>query len=263
MMVLPEAWLPAPALFDGILTDRVTGVVYAWRKRWLSTPGKASVRLQAGVKLATSRAGWASACGGLQIVAGQQGQLRLAAGMLGLRRTRAKAASADLALMDRLSGEAISNLIGMLAGIFQTQPKAERLKRIPTEDFHEISIAMQFAVSTPAGRLVDVHVTPDAAVSGRKAQIASRRAPSPLGRRQDAVRRQTVRIGAFAGAGEIGLAELRTLAVGDVLVLDRMIDESFDLTLNDRRMTHRDLDIRRDGRSLLVQSTNSGRGGVT
>ncbi len=262
MTVEPQAWLPAPALFDGVLADRVGGVVEAWRRRWLAAPEKSSLRFQAGGTLSASQTGWRSSCGRLLVLCDRQAELRLAAAMLGMR-PRANRASADLALLNRLAEEAIAGLFTMLADVLRSGATAERMTKEIKDGARDISVALQFNVSGPGGRLFDVHVTPEAAVAGRKAAIVSGRSAPQLGRRQDAIARQDVRVGAIAGSGQIELSELRSLAVGDVLVLDRKVGDRFDLTMNGRRIASGDLRLRHDGKHLLLQSANSERGGVT
>jgi flagellar motor switch/type III secretory pathway protein FliN len=57
-----------------------------------------------------------------------------------------------------------------------------------------------------------------------------------LGSAQHALGQHTVAIDAWLGEAEIQLGLLRTLAVGDVLVLNRKLDDSLDLRVGDRRL---------------------------
>jgi flagellar motor switch/type III secretory pathway protein FliN len=67
-------------------------------------------------------------------------------------------------------------------------------------------------------------------------RAAAARRPVPLGSARTAIGQQPVTLEVRLGEAEIALGALATLAVGDVLVLDRRLDEGVELRLDEQRL---------------------------
>lgn len=65
---------------------------------------------------------------------------------------------------------------------------------------------------------------------------ATTRKPAPLGSARAAIGQQPVTVEVRLGSAEIHLGALATLAVGDVLVLDRRLDEGVELRVDEQRL---------------------------
>ena len=79
MTLSSRAWLPPIALFDGVLSGRVGGLVAEWEKRWLGRPKRPSTRVAAEGAVTKARSiAWGTTCGGLVAAIEEATLLRLA-----------------------------------------------------------------------------------------------------------------------------------------------------------------------------------------
>jgi hypothetical protein len=259
MTSAPHAWLPAPALFDGVLAKLFGERLQDWSRTWLPAPIKVSSRQSAeGGRQRETVESLGTSCGGLQITADQSDRIRIASAMMGLRRPWSRTDRPDVDLLDGLALEALGDLIRKLAIAFRTNAEPKRIA-----DRSGPPIAFHYGVSGLGGRLFDLSVGWEAAVAARKARIETARVLPPLGTRGEAIAKQAVAIGAFAGSGHVELAELRTLSLGDVLVLDRAIDDGFALTINGRCVSSQGLKLAQEGAALVLRSSRPERGGAS
>ncbi len=141
-----------------------------------------------------------------------------------------KLTETDQVLLDALERKILDDLAGELAQAFelsgdgQAQPKRVR---DPLVDGGGIVIAL----TEPSGReALTLAVTTDAAVSKVKSLMGPATKPAqslqPLAGALGGVH---VAIEAMVGKVELTLTELNELSVGDVLVLDRALDQAVDI----------------------------------
>lgn len=250
MTTTTHAWLPPIAIFDGGVSRRFDELLQTWRRQWFPAPitltSKATAAPISGIHRGEH---WRTQCGNLAFAADQQRRIRLASAVLGFNKTWRKSDSRDAAFLSRLAQEAVADFAAGLASLFQNKPSLEKIEG--TTD--SLPIAMSFGVSNGAGKLFDISVSWEAAVAARKSLTPPARATLPLQSRHAAIASQQIRIGGYVGSGRVELSDLRALAPGDILVLDRAIGDEFNVTINGRTAAQADYEIKRDGAGLVLQ----------
>lgn len=245
----PRPWLPANALIDPATTARLTQCVEAWARRWFVDPRMPSVRLvacQGRASLASDALCLRNATGELLLSLPRTAHFKLADSMLGLR-SRAKLSLHDNALLGELELRCLKDLSQEAASLFGIST------RIVSEHSGNIARAVHYAFALPP-LSDDIHLFIDvpAAMTARRARLGSTNRPVPLGSRQDAIAKQRVGVGAFLGAGEVGLSDLYGLACGDVLRINRE-QGPLPLTINGKASPGMRCEPIRDGSVLKLR----------
>jgi flagellar motor switch/type III secretory pathway protein FliN len=249
-----EAWLPPTALFDGVLGDRAFGWTRQWEKRWFRSPKAVSMRVSArGDAPAARTTAWGTRGDGLVLSIEDETVLRLACELLGIRRRPRRMSNTDMRLLRAVSEACLRDLLAHIASGFGL---AEELSAIDVGDLkaHARSAAMRFTVSInglPRG--FDIYLSQNAAVAGRKAQIAPPREPHPLGTRRSAAEAQEIAVGACIGWSQVALGELRSLEPDDVVVLDGAFGTDLELLINGRRTVDPGVELARSGSALVLR----------
>jgi flagellar motor switch/type III secretory pathway protein FliN len=248
-----RAWLPDSAMTDGVLCMNLTEQAIAWSQRWFGSAPGVSVRFRANadaIRSPLGAASWETACQRLNLTLERPGQMRIAAAMLKLKQVKSKLADPDLKLLRDLAGACIEDLIQRASGVFSL----DRNVRKAAEQFSDDAgtDCVWYSISIGAiGRSLDLRIGHDAVIAARKALIAGEPRPQrALGRREEAVARQSIRVGVRIGSGSIGLSELSSLARGDVLVLDAGLGDRLDLTINGALEAGAACELKQDGADL-------------
>lgn len=220
---------------DGVLCMNLTEAAIAWSQRWFGSAPGVSVRFRPNadaVRSPLGAAGWETGCGRLNLTLERPVQLRIAAAMLKLKQLKPKLADPDVRLLRDLSGVAIEDLVRRAGEVFSLKTDVRRASETFSDEPGASHIWYSISIGA-IGRALDLRLDHDAAIAARKALVAGEaRLPRPLGRREEAIGRQAIRVGARLGAGSLGLAELSSLARGDVLVLDSGLGDALSLTIN-------------------------------
>lgn len=220
MTTAARAWLPANAVRDNALAGALTAHAERWGARWFSAPKPTAVRMNE-VKARTGIAGdcvcWKHPTAEVLLSMGPSAHVPIAAAMLGIDLGAHKLTAHDHALLRRLATPCAEDYMRGAAHAFGMESGAV------TTTSREAQPGFRFALSLgAASQVLELHIDGRAAVVARHAIIdpapPSRR---PLASRKDAVGRQPIRLGAMIGTGKLDLGELRELACGDVLVLDK------------------------------------------
>lgn len=254
-------WLPDVALYDGSLTSAVASLVDKWRIRWIRTPIKLAVRIDAKVgERHLSASGWTSDCGNLSYFADDRARMRLAASILNSKRVTASPSRTDGILLDRLTDKAIADLMGTLAELFAVRATVQPIGETPSSS-ETLSSALKFVITGPAGIVGVILASPDAAAAARKRLVKTDRRPHPaLQPRANGIAQQPVYVGVRVGSGVVTAADLATLSIGDILILDRRVDETPEMVINGRPTADPDIRLGRDGARLFLQTANKQNG---
>lgn len=243
-------WLPKEALADSTLAGLASTAAASWSQRWFAEARHVSVRAQSGAssEVAAAAPRWQSEDGALLLALDPQRQSVLAGWMLGLPMALSKPASADQRLFASVAGACVQDLLRSLAQAFGASPRSQQTeaRRIGTD-----ALRFTFSVAT-ASQVTDLFVDRACAVRARRAMVSKALAKPPPRPREEATARQAIRVGALIGRTRIGLSELCSLDRGDVLVLDRGLDDGVELTIDDEVKTGARCELRQDGDVLKL-----------
>lgn len=245
-------WLPKEALADGSLAGLASGAAESWAERWFADDRHVSARLQLGSSVSSEIAAaaprWQSEDGAILLALDPLRESTLAGWMLGLSTTLSKPASADKQLFANLAGACAQDLLRLLAQAFAASPRSR-----PTDARRIGADAVRFTISVAtASQVIDLWVDRSRAVRARKDMMSRAPEKPPPRPRDEATARQGVRVGAFIGRTRIGLSELCSLDRGDILVLDRGLDDGVDLTVDDEVKAGVRCELRQDGDLLKL-----------
>ena len=225
-------WLPAEAL-DGTAVRRLVGEAVAlWAPNWFARPDVAAAEFKACRGAAARRAtGWRVARAiGTALPSSET--LRLAGLALGAEPERLVLSEADRDVIGRFTASIAGDLAGAIEAALGLDPLEAGFSAEADDPFAGDG-GLQFSVTDRRDRpLLHVAIPSAALVPFRKGAISpTRRRASPLARLDRAFEATAVRVEARLGKAVLPLRELAGLAVGDVIILDRAVDDGAELSL--------------------------------
>lgn len=225
-------WLPAEALEGGAVPALVEGAVGAWASKWFSRaqPRAGSFAVRAG-KADVRAGGWRLA-GKVGAALSAAQVLRVAGLATNAQPERLVLSETDRDIIGRLAAEIVADLARTIGTALGLDP-AGAGEADPLSDPFGGGGGLQFVIGDTGGEpLADIAIPAAALIAFRKAGIPeSRRRLAPLAPTAAAVEAMQVRVSARLGAATLPLGELAGLAAGDVLVLDRSVEDGAELSL--------------------------------
>lgn len=220
MITNPRPWLPANALRDNALSVALTAYAERWCTRWFCAPKPASLRMSEvrdRASIASDCLCWTHPKGGVLLAMSAAAHVPLASAMLGLETGAHRLTAQDHAVLRRLAASCAQDFLHGVLHLFG------RDASVDTTSARSAFAGFRFAVSLgAASQLLDLCIDNEVATVARRTLLDPPPNPTKaLAPRNEAVGRQPIRVGAMIGVGKLGLGDLRTLACGDVLVLDR------------------------------------------
>jgi flagellar motor switch/type III secretory pathway protein FliN len=233
-------WIPPAAMTDGVLDLRLTELASGWSKRWFGGPGNVHVRRLENASFEFVEAPTAemlTSCGSLRLPSEQADLVKLGAALVHYKAGASKSAPADIQLLRKMGTRALQDFLTGAAEVFGVRAEIEESGQLDTA--HAEGPAMRYAISfNPMRRPMALRVDWNAAIRARRLTAGRLDAPArAMGRRADAVARQDINVGAHIGSAKVALSDLSALAPGDVLVLDRALSDSLELTISGQRQT--------------------------
>jgi flagellar motor switch/type III secretory pathway protein FliN len=217
-----RAWLPDETLRDGALARALAACIDTWVEHWLAEPRRVEVRASTA---SPPEAAPTFCCGALTLALDPRAPLGL--WMLGLGAGVGKTNPADDMLLKRLATVAAADLLDRLRPTFGLNAGIKEERRHPRID----DVAFSFSLGG-ASNLIHLFVPSSLAVQARKALLPPQEPPLLPRPRAEALARQLVRVGAMLGEARISLVDVRSLAIGDVVVLDRGGADALALTVD-------------------------------
>lgn len=222
MTALPRPWLPQTVFDDPRMVDALTDPVREWSLKWFGAAETVKFeRCAESHDLSGPRglSGWRPCAAGIWLAWDDRIALRLARQALALGHTRPKTTAEDERLLLRYA----ERMAGELA-------EAMQHRFGPAETDAETAIGMKFALqgSDGAFRLLVAH--------GALVALRKQLCPAWIPRTPAATRLSIllagvpIEIEASFGAASLSALDLRQLAIGDVIVLERTPDEPLALT---------------------------------
>jgi flagellar motor switch/type III secretory pathway protein FliN len=231
MTIRARPWLPANAVRDNALAGALSAHAESWGARWFGAPKPPSVRMnevKGRVAIAADCECWKHPTAGIVLALGPNAHVPIAGAMLGIDPGAHKLTVHDHALLRRLAMACAQNYLSCAAEALGFAAGGV------ASSSREAQSGFRFALSLgAASQVLELYLDDAAAVAARRAILAAPPAPerAPAARRE-AIGRQPISVGAMIGTGKLGLGELRTLACGDVLVLDRGPGDAMALAVN-------------------------------
>lgn len=225
-------WLPAEAAASAAVRRLIREAVGTWAPKWFARAEIAASEVEVRSGAATARAAGWQVARAVGTALSPSETLRLAGLALGADPERLVLSEADRDILGRFAAGIAGDLAGAIeAALGLDPPEAESSSA--TDDPFCGEGGLQFSVIHRGDRpLLHVAIPAAALVPFRKAAIPpARRRAAPLARIDRAFESTAVRVEARLGQAVLPLRELAALAPGDVVILDRAIDDGASLSL--------------------------------
>jgi flagellar motor switch/type III secretory pathway protein FliN len=227
-MSFVRSWLPANALADDALNAHLRTIVESWVENWMPSPRRAELRQYRGENFpGMSQQAQSWEADDLALILDPRAPI--GPWLLGLNTSPQRPNEADSKLMAALSASAALDLFARLHKAFGLEgtPRTNVFKR-PDDDALLFSLGLGTATN-----LLHLCLSHQHALAARK-RLAGQptrpsRATTPIAQ---ALMRQDIRVGAMLGRAHLAISDVRSLGLGDVVVLDRGDADALDLTID-------------------------------
>jgi len=230
MSTTVRSWLPSTAIQPEALGLPLGGVVQSWGEHWFVNEEASLVALYQDDWPAAETTGWRT-LDGASIALTAAGRCAVASGMLGRSIAPHALQPNDRVLVDRLASECADDLVRRIARVASGAAPADRIRAMPLDPEDCSWWQVSLSGSRPLFRLATNRET--AVGLARSLLPPARRAA--VGSVRSALANQPVSVSVALGRCKMNLAELESLAPGDVLVADRSTEAPLELLLNDAK----------------------------
>ena len=227
-----QTWLPDDALMDGVLETEFLRKSLDWARIWFAP----ETSLQVGVRLGIPNRSpdkhpefcWRTQRDEATVRLSGGGEEVIARAMLGIAMGKGRPNAADRRLFSRMAREGIRDFCSRLELLLPADTRFTEAGEVPVPGDRQFEVSVSIGESDNVFR---VRCAPGLAASVRKKLVSARPVDRPRGSFKKAIGSQLVRVGARLGSSSLRLAELDNLAPGDILLLDRAIDQPVELTV--------------------------------
>jgi flagellar motor switch/type III secretory pathway protein FliN len=231
-----KAWLPGGALKDGRLGLALEAIITAWATKWFVAQNRSFVLIYHGNSINTYDhglgVGWSCGVASLCLTLSNSGRRQIVGRMLGSDISQLRLTTPDSHVVGKLTIPAIEDLIGGIAEYLEISADIERMSAVAfaaqvSQPYEHYSIGLDVP-----GSSIDFYVRSEVAISARRTLTKPLKQKPELISRKFAVRDQSVDIGARVGGTQLGYAELYGLGVGDIIILDKSLIDSLEVTID-------------------------------
>jgi flagellar motor switch/type III secretory pathway protein FliN len=223
-------WLPSNAFGDSRIADLIDQSVQLWSKRWFARVGFGPSQLtthKRGSRAATGKVVWKSYDSGMAVGLAEGAHNALARMALDGRKDNTGLLSTDQSLLNKYANAILNDLVSAIVEALAIKPKDARAMTGSFDDGDYLEINLK---SGAAGTVVKIAMPTNAIVPLRKSfaqsQARSNPAPVPMSALIEAER---LAVRSVLGSAVMSVAEVRSLGIGDVIVLDTMLDDPVEL----------------------------------
>ncbi len=239
-----EYWLPQEAYSVALVDKAICGPMVEWSEAWFvgAVASVSNVRTIGAAEEAATQLDLK--IGGLHaaLVVSGAAKRNLFGASLGVDPSRQTSSETDTRLLDAFARKIGQNLLNMLDAIFSRNPNG----------VGKVKVAITLSIGSR--EILDIIVPDHLLVPVLKAGLGSTRRPAPLtGRRTDALRRTKLVARAVLGYADLSLSEVRELCTGDVLILDRTLEDPIELRVAGDGPPVARGKIRRNGDKISIQ----------
>jgi flagellar motor switch/type III secretory pathway protein FliN len=233
-----KSWLPKAALGDGRLHGALEAIVLAWTNHWFAADNRCHVFAQKGSSSGFQDhglgTGWGNTGMDLCVTLSNNARRQIASAMLAMDVSQHRLTTPDTQIIVKLTGPVVQDLSSRLAQFLDLEAKNQQMSAVAfanqVRDHYEM-FCLSF--DTPV-RAIDIYVRSDVANRARLKLTPPIRSQPDLSSKSAAIGRQDVSIGAHVGSAQLGYNEVYNLGVGDVLVLNRNLEENFNITVDEQ-----------------------------
>jgi flagellar motor switch/type III secretory pathway protein FliN len=233
-----KSWLPKAALGDGKLHGALEGIVLAWSNHWFVADNRQYVFVQKGCSsgfrdhgLGT---GWGNTGMDLCVTMSNTARRQIASAMLAMDVSQHRLTTPDTQIIVKLTGPVVQDLLSRLAQFLDLEAQNQQMSALAFANQVSGHYEMFFLSFDTPVRAVDIYVRSDVANRARLKLTPPIRLQPDLSPKSAAIARQDVSIGAHVGSAQLGYNEVYNLGVGDVLVLNRNLEENFNITVDEQ-----------------------------
>ncbi len=184
------------------------------------------------------------------LVAGHKGDL--VAELLGLNMDKIEIRPQEQAPVDRLYSECMADLKRQLGQFNQSDIAAGVEAEAEAAEYGEYSAAI---VNEDGNQLAHLRWSRSLLVAWTLGDIASSGGDELLAPRREALQQQKLHLGCKIGQCRVTLADMKALAPGDILILDRGLDDKVDALIADRTFAPACGTLDRDGDNYRLTLT--------
>ncbi len=223
-----ERWIPEEVLCDDQLTDAIQGHAVSWASDWF--PGSIPVRTS--LNVAASQAANSPephfVSGGCGVYLPEVDQLALAKALLGM--DRGDTEDSDREIFGSVTKSAVDDLLARFGSdLFEDKPRASSQPGSASEP-GAAKVRYTLTLGAPSIALI-LEMPRSRAVEARCRLVAPRKARLPLHDPAVALADLQVELGAQLGQVELSVPEVRQLAPGDVVILDRAVEDPMEVVI--------------------------------
>lgn len=226
-----RSWLPASAALPPLAKGAFAAMVDGWASAWFAGEQPRALGLferVADVRGELRKIVWHCCDGGLAIGVSTTGTATMGAAMLGVTTGGVQRTEADEALFERVGTDCLNDLKQRTAALLGPGKAAiwrEHERGNPADPVHRIEIA-----GSNRAFVLTLDLSPDCFARFAKAQLPVVARPI-MGEGEAALAALPVTLSVAVGGCSVTVAELSSLAQGDVLVLDRALDAPLPLAV--------------------------------
>lgn len=240
MSVEARSWLPEGAFGTATVDAVLADVLCAWSAQWFArrTATVSYVRPHDAAHAAPGTAQLLGERAALQLPA--RGKRLLLEALLDTDLSQQILGEGDRRVLDDLTGQVLDDLVVRLDKFFEAEARHDEERRL--------SVGVVFGT----GELLIITVPDHILVPALRARVSrSEQARAPLRKRLQALAETKIVAEAVLGHVELSMSDIEALDVGDVLVLDRALEEPIDLYVSGKPLARAKL--ARNGQQFSLQ----------
>ena len=260
MIVQSRDWLPLSVIMDDVVRDAIRSAVTLWSARWFVGEPVVVSGLKASSGAARNESddsGWRVCRAAIAIRSDRPALSRMVGRALDTHTEDMHLTEGDQALLQGMERRILDDLSETLEQAFSLAGELKRKPQKIWDPLCEGGGLLASLVETSGREILSFALPTHVIVPHIKAHLG------PVAQKTEALQPLTKTLGdvpvsieALIGSAELSLAEFNDLAVGDVLVLDRALDQPVDITgagsrqiFAKARLTHVD-----DGMALVFNA---------
>lgn len=223
-------WLPSNASDDSRISDLIDQSVQLWSKRWFARVGFGFSQLathKRGSRAATGKVVWKPYDSGMAVGLAEGTHNALARMALDGRKDNTGLSSNDQSLLDKYAKAILSDLVYALAEALAIKPQGAGAATGSFDDGEYLEINLK---NGAAGPVVKIAMASNVIVPLLKSFAQSQARGAPVSVPISAlIEAERLAVRSVLGSAVMSVADVRSLGIGDVIVLDTKLDDPVDL----------------------------------
>jgi hypothetical protein len=231
MNVQPRAWLPKDAIAPERIRPAIDQLMTEWGRAWLAESRPLlKTAFQYDWPSASTSANWRSAAGVVSLELTRVVQAVIAGAMLGVTVPSGSLQALERTIIEDIARAAADDLLVRFVGLTGLKVEACEL----SDQAIDLSSCSWWSVGLGVGKPGFKFALSDSAlIAISKRALAPARRSRPVSLRE-ALALHEIKVSASLGRCALSLADLKGLAVGDVLVLDRAVEGPLEINVDGR-----------------------------